>query len=175
MRSSLILKEPWVWNATNCESKCNWTRVAHATRTAWSPNNTALYSTLLLEALNPSHIAIRVSSMKGDTRSIPTPLPPAPTDPSIKTYHTGYAPFAISESINSRFNNSAKKFVKAWAFMAVLDWYYMSYSLSSTVHLANYPEKLGLVNTHPNSLLVSTTTRCARKYGCSFWVVSTKI
>lgn len=121
--SSLIVKEPYIWDATSCQSKCTWTLVTLTTRVTYNLDRIATYLASLLESLNPSHILIQVSSPEGDTRSIPTPLPSAPANPSTKIYHMNSNPSVTPKSLNSGFDSSDKKSTKACTYIDVIRWY----------------------------------------------------
>jgi len=92
---------------------------------------------------------------------MPIPIPALQLDPSTSTYHVA--------DMSTCVNFSMKSFI-AWPFISIVALNFISYSLSSIVHLVNHPDIFGLCNILLGGWLVRTLMGWVRKCAMKRWV-----
>ena len=129
-----------------------------------SPAISASYSASLLDAWNSSLNDYSRISPVGDVRWIPMPDPFLDEDPLTWRTHVEFGSLLVTVPVGS----STKKSASTWDFALVLSRYSISYSLSSTAHLANRPDWLGLSKIVHRGKVVRMMIVWDWKYGQSF-------
>ena len=122
--------------ATNWESQYAWRLRIFKPWAKRSPARSASYSASLFEAWNSNLNDCSKSSLVGDVRRIPISDPCLDEDPSTWRSQVEFGSSLVMVPVGS----STKKSASTRDFALVLGRYSMSYSLSSTAHLASRPD-----------------------------------